>query len=455
MPGRYIIFISSLFLAEDILILNALFFALQYAFDIVHDEAHNLLLVLTNLSYLLSVATIKYEMDVRRQKLRNIMQRNTNRILITALIVLICIFALGIMDNISRRFIYSFYILFYCLLSFFHRITRSILTFSIVRSNGKAIILGAGLIGKKVYKELQENTYHGVEVLGFFDDVTRKDVQILGTVEAAKQFVKENNVTRVYCTLPVSAHIKIVDFLNFAEANVVNFYIVPSIGYYNKTHVIVDSIGDMPIFGVRKIPLSYAHNAFVKRALDVSISSLFLITVFPIIWLILGIIIKLSSSGSVFFVQKRTGKGGKTFKCYKFRSMRCNKDAHTRQATANDDRKTRIGNFLRKTNLDELPQFINVFKGDMSIVGPRPHMLLHTEEYSRIVDKYMVRHFIKPGITGWAQINGCRGETRDVSSMEERIKKDIWYIENWSLLLDVEIVVRTIRLTLTGDKKAY
>ena len=182
---------------------------------------------------------------------------------------------------------------------------------------------------------------------------------------------------------------------------------------------------------------------------------MFLISVFPIICLILGTIIKLSSSGSVFFVQKRTGKDGKTFKCYKFRSMRCNKDAHTRQATANDDRKTRIGDFLRKTNLDELPQFINVFKGDMSLVGPRPHMLLHTEEYSRIVDKYMVRHFIKPGITGWAQINGCRGETRDVSSMEERIKKDIWYIENWSLLLDVEIVVRTILLTLTGDKKAY
>jgi putative colanic acid biosynthesis UDP-glucose lipid carrier transferase len=134
--------------------------------------------------------------------------------------------------------------------------------------------------------------------------------------------------------------------------------------------------------------------------------------------------------------------------------MYCNNEADTRQATLNDSRITRLGCFLRKTNLDELPQFINVLKGEMSIVGPRPHMLLHTEEYSHLVNKYMVRHFIKPGITGWAQVNGCRGETKEVSQMEERIRKDLWYLENWSFLLDIEIILKTIFVSLRGDSKA-
>jgi putative colanic acid biosynthesis UDP-glucose lipid carrier transferase len=135
--------------------------------------------------------------------------------------------------------------------------------------------------------------------------------------------------------------------------------------------------------------------------------------------------------------------------------MRCNDEAHIKQATIDDSRKTYVGNFLRKTNLDELPQFINVLKGDMSIVGPRPHMLLHTEEYSSRVNKYMVRHFVKPGITGWAQVNGCRGETKTVEQMEERIHKDIWYLENWSMMLDIEIILRTVLMMIIGDKKAY
>jgi putative colanic acid biosynthesis UDP-glucose lipid carrier transferase len=135
--------------------------------------------------------------------------------------------------------------------------------------------------------------------------------------------------------------------------------------------------------------------------------------------------------------------------------MKCNSEAHTRQATADDERKTRIGNFIRRTNLDELPQFINVLKGDMSIVGPRPHMLHHTHQYSQLISKYMVRHFIKPGITGWAQINGFRGETHRLEEMEGRIKKDIWYLENWSVALDIEIIIKTVFVMIGGDKKAY
>jgi putative colanic acid biosynthesis UDP-glucose lipid carrier transferase len=321
----------------------------------------------------------------------------------------------------------------------------------------KAVILGAGRIGKKLHSELNTNIYLGIKILGFFDDDPDKknNDHVLGTTEQAKEYIKEHRIETIYCTLPLAAKDRILDFLNFAEHNVINFHVVPSISYYTNTPIILGSVGNIPILSIRKVSLSYTHNALIKRIIDVVISFIFLITLFPVIYLILGLLIKLSSRGPVFFIQERTGLKGENFKCYKFRSMKCNNEAHIKQATADDDRKTRIGDFLRRTNLDELPQFINVLKGDMSIVGPRPHMLLHTEEYSRVINKYMVRHFIKPGITGWAQINGFRGETHELEEMEGRIKKDIWYIENWSLALDIEIIIRTVFMTIRGDKKAY
>ena len=177
-----------------------------------------------------------------------------------------------------------------------------------------------------------------------------------------------------------------------------------------------------------------------------------LIPFFPII----AIIIKVQSPGPLFFKQDRTGLNGKNFKLYKFRSMHVNSEADKMQATKCDPRKFKFGGFMRKTNIDELPQFLNVLRGDMSVVGPRPHMLYHTKIYSDLIDKYMVRHFAKPGITGWAQVNGWRGETNELWQMEERVKHDIWYIENWSILLDFRIIYRTIRNIIThNDKKAY
>lgn len=180
-----------------------------------------------------------------------------------------------------------------------------------------------------------------------------------------------------------------------------------------------------------------------------------LCTLFPIIFLIVGVTIKITSPGPIFFRQKRNGLNNKEFWCYKFRSMKVNKESDTLQATLNDPRKTKFGDFMRRTNIDELPQFINVLLGDMSIVGPRPHMLKHTEEYSKIINKYMVRHFIKPGITGWAQVTGFRGETRELEDMEGRVKADIWYMEHWSFLLDLYIMYKTVANALHKDKQAY
>jgi putative colanic acid biosynthesis UDP-glucose lipid carrier transferase len=195
-------------------------------------------------------------------------------------------------------------------------------------------------------------------------------------------------------------------------------------------------------------------NKTLKRAFDIVLSLFFLIFValiFPIIWLI----IKTQSPGPVFFKQLRTGLDGKEFLCYKFRSMHVNDDADKVQATKDDPRKYAFGNFMRKTNIDELPQMWNVLKGDMSFVGPRPHMLAHTEYYSQLIDKYMVRHFVRPGITGWAQVTGYRGETKELWQMEGRVRRDIWYMEHWSVWLDIRIIWLTLKLMIVRDKHAY
>lgn len=205
----------------------------------------------------------------------------------------------------------------------------------------------------------------------------------------------------------------------------------------------------------RAIPLNQAGNRLLKRTFDIVFSLVFLCTLFPIILIVVAIVTECTMPGRIFFTQKRTGLNGKTFLCLKFRSMKANAEAHTRQATKRDERITRWGHILRSTNLDEMPQFLNVLWGDMSVVGPRPHMVKHTEEYSEQIATYMMRHQVKPGVTGWSQINGFRGETPRLADMENRVKYDIWYINHWSIRLDFYIIYKTIEGCFHKDKKAY
>jgi putative colanic acid biosynthesis UDP-glucose lipid carrier transferase len=194
---------------------------------------------------------------------------------------------------------------------------------------------------------------------------------------------------------------------------------------------------------------------FFKRSFDILFSLFIILFVFSWLYPILAILIRLESRGPVFFVQLRTGRHNTQFKCYKFRSMRLNHDADKRQATRNDQRITHIGAFMRKTSLDELPQFFNVLIGNMSIVGPRPHMIIHTEAYSQLTDKYKSRHLLRPGITGWAQILGLRGEIKDSEAVLKRVEADVWYLKNRTFLLDLKIIFVTFWITLKGDKNAY
>jgi putative colanic acid biosynthesis UDP-glucose lipid carrier transferase len=243
--------------------------------------------------------------------------------------------------------------------------------------------------------------------------------------------------------------------MNFSEKNMIRFYIVPEFYRIVKKSLVMEVMESVPLLSIRREPLQSAYNRVLKRMFDILFSSLFLLCLYPLIYAIVGIMIKLSSSGPILFRQKRTGIYGEEFDCLKFRTMRLNTQADSQQAQKDDPRKTRIGDFLRHTNLDELPQFVNIFKGEMSVVGPRPHMLKHTELYSTIIDKYMVRHLVKPGLTGWAQVTGYRGETRTLEQMEGRVKRDVWYIENWSFILDLKIIFVTVLNMFRGERNAY
>jgi len=329
-------------------------------------------------------------------------------------------------------------------------------------NNRKAIVIGAGQTGQEFMNMLLNKVEYGLNFMGFFDDEPERFPEmkpyILGSVEESKKFAIDNGVDEIFCALPYKQEEKIKDLIKFADEQLIRLKIVPDFSHFltNQFHKIeIDYYGIFPVMTLRKEPLENALNRIAKRAFDFGFSLLVFITV--LWWLIplIAILIKMTSNGPVFFVQQRTGMRNRPFLVYKFRTMYVNGESDSKQATKGDSRITPIGVFLRKSNLDELPQFINVLLGHMSVIGPRPHMLKHTEEYSKIIDKFMVRHFIKPGITGWAQVNGYRGETKDPKEMEMRVHADLWYLENWSFLLDVRIVFLTVFNMIRGEEKAY
>lgn len=311
----------------------------------------------------------------------------------------------------------------------------------------------------ELIQSMDKDLTTGYKMLGFFDDINNipqeQSPYYRGSLNEVKTYLAEhyNEIDELYCTLSSEQIDQIKDLIRFTENHLIRFIGVPTTYNFIRHRVNTITIADAPAFTLRRAPLESLDCRFAKRTFDLLCSILFLVFVFPILYIVLGTLIKLSSPGPVLFKQKRSGLNGKEFYCYKFRSMKVNVNADELQATQDDPRKTRIGNFMRRTNIDEFPQFINVFKGDMSMVGPRPHMLKHTEEYRQLIDKYMVRHFVRPGITGWAQVTGFRGETKELWQMEGRVKQDIWYIENWTFMLDLWIIFRTF--IKTGDKKAY
>jgi len=271
----------------------------------------------------------------------------------------------------------------------------------------------------------------------------------------AKDFCLHENIDEIYFALPLTYDHLLKDFNQFADDNFVYFRIAPDFTKVVNERCNIFLINNsVPVFTPRNEPLGVSLNVFLKRFFDILFSATVIFTLFPILFPVIAIAIRLDSKGPIFFKQLRPGKKNKLFDCYKFRTMYCN-DTTEVQATKNDPRITKVGRFLRKTNLDELPQFFNVLLGNMSVVGPRPNLISQLEKYSKTIHLYKVRHFITPGITGYAQVNGFRGETKDPELMKKRVHYDVLYIENWSLALDIKIIFLTIWNMFKGDKHAY
>ena len=351
--------------------------------------------------------------------------------------------------------------------------------------NSRAVTLvGSDSELVEVYHKLKNDPSLGYNILGYYGDEAlkaemdpeegtedarnnkhykkkkkrRETIDCLGSIEDFEKGLNDPDTLvlgdELYICLSRLQRDIIKRTSKMCDSKVIRFYYVPvsveTIGLNLKREL----MEEMEIYTTYENPLQNSVNKAKKRVFDIVLSLFFLIPtalMFPFIWLI----IKIQSPGPIFFRQKRTGLDGKEFEMLKFRSMHVNKDADKLQATKDDPRKFPFGNFMRKSNIDELPQFLNVLKGDMSFVGPRPHMLLHTEQYSHLIDKYMVRHFVKPGLTGWAQVTGFRGETKELWQMEGRVKRDIWYMEHWSIWLDIRIIWMTFKTIFVHDKNAY
>ena len=392
-----------------------------------------------------------------------------NRIL--RLVLVQSFLAFFFMKSLSLSFVGGRFQSIFCLLYFISiLILRSLERIVIkkyrkVGGNSRSVLfIGADSELLNVYHRLQDDASMGYRIMGYYADEEMTDVpedvelKRLGTLQG---FLKEMDgkeeqfvCDEMYVCLSRRDKDTVRRLSHFCDQHVIRFYFVPVSVETLGINLKREFLDDMEVYTTYEIPLAVPLNKLIKRTFDIVLSLVFLIPtaiLFPFVY----VIIKLQSPGPIFFKQARTGLDGRDFNMLKFRSMHVNKDADRLQATKDDPRKYPFGNFMRKSNIDELPQFLNVLKGDMSIVGPRPHMLAHTEQYSQLIDKYMVRHFVKPGLTGWAQVTGFRGETKELWQMEGRVKRDIWYIEHWSIWLDIRIIWMTAKTIFIHDKNAY
>ncbi len=325
------------------------------------------------------------------------------------------------------------------------------------RRGGSAVnvvVLGRDASLNKIQKFF-DHPFLGYVYKGYFDDKPSNSSTYLGEILSCFLYILENDIDEIYCIASKFSHKELKNLINFADNNLIKLKVIPDNKEIFSRAMSIESYDDVPVLDLRKVPLDTQYARIIKRSFDIVFSTLVIICILSWLSIVLFILIKIESKGTLYFKQRRHGLKRKPFWCYKFRSMTTTSDADFKMATKNDSRLTRIGKFMRKTSIDELPQFFNVLMGDMSVVGPRPHMELHTLSYEVSVDKYLVRHFVKPGITGLAQIKGYRGEIIKKSDIYNRTRLDIFYVEKWSLWLDIHIIYKTIFNIFKGEDGAY
>lgn len=369
-------------------------------------------------------------------------------------------FALKVSDIYSRRVLLTWFVLVPLLLPASHWFARRLLLrLRAVSKLRSAVIIGANELGHQMAQRIRANPYLFTNVDGFFDDRSRdrldieQEDRLLGELSQLPGYIKSHNINVIYVTLPMTAQPRILRLLDELRDTTASIYFVPDLFLFDLVQARFGEVSGMPVVAVCETPF-IGVNGVIKRVSDVILSALFLLLSLPVM-LGIALAIKLTSPGPVIFRQRRYGEDGDEFTVWKFRTMTVQEDGgEIKQATREDRRITPIGGLLRRSSLDELPQLWNVLQGRMSLVGPRPHAVAHNEMYRSLIKGYMMRHKVKPGITGLAQVNGLRGETDTLEKMSARIKYDIDYLRNWSLSLDLWIIARTM-LVIFRDKNAY
>ena len=446
----------------DILFINIAFILMYYLkFDSIDfSDKYRFLLIIFNANWILVALMLKlYELK-RIIRLDKVLFHLFKAFGFNVLIITAVLFSLK-QSSFSREHLYATYLMLFGLIMCWRYL--SIKLIKLYRKSGynyrRVVIVGGGEVAQQLNDYFNSDDVLGVRLLGVFSDsdfsFEIKDSVKTGTLDSLEQFALKNDIDEIFYTMPLTYTKKIKGLVDFCDKYMIRFKVVPDFRGFIFKRVNIDFFNDVPVITLREEPLTDFINRFTKRVFDLIFSLLTIFFVLSWLYPIIAVLIKLTSKGPVLFKQSRSGVNNEEFLCYKFRSMTMSAEADTKQATKGDVRITKIGAFLRKSSLDEFPQFFNVFMGDMSIVGPRPHMLKHTEEYSALIQKYMVRQLVKPGITGAAQVKGYRGETKELEDMEGRVRLDVWYIENWSLSLDINIIFHTVWNAFKGDEKAY
>lgn len=457
-------YLKPFLLVTDLLILNSVYFGsllIRYGdFSICFRLDCRVLLLLSNITWIiLTLFRDEYKL-IRIERFEVVLGRSIRLVLLHLSIIALSILILDY-EEVSRLRIFNFYLLLF----FFVFLYRYLFIEALKRArkkgynNRNVVIFGVSDLSEKLNQFISSDLSFGFQVLGFFSLNKRDETNItspyLGSVSQFESYSQNQRIDEVYISLSETDSEIISKLITICDNNMIRIKFIPDFHRYTKTkRIVIDFYNKIPILMFRKEPLQLARNRILKRIFDLIFSSLALLVLIPLVFPIIILAIKINSRGPIFFIQKRSGEDNSDFNCLKFRTMSVNNNPD-QQATKNDSRITGVGAFLRKTSLDELPQFINVFIGNMSVVGPRPHPLYMTEEYKMLVKSYLIRHLAKPGITGLAQVSGYRGETDKLIDMEKRVEYDINYIENWGFLLDLKIIWKTIYNIVKGEENVY
>ncbi len=459
MPARYSRYIPVLSLTGDFIILNLFFvvgFCLGKDLESCSQPIYILFYSYLNLMWLILVFAFGAHKTNRNTQKKSILFSYI-RIIVFFFFLFLMFFQLTPLNYYPREFIrYLFPLFFITLMVWKFGLYYAFLLYRRWGYNFRnVVILGHSDVTRALADYFQNNKWHGYRFLGFFDEEADQDNGILGDWSAISDFFENNPVHEVYIAWDKVPAAQMLSIAETISAYPVKMRIVPELGNFSYKMAELVHYGAQPVIQIHPGPLSYWNNRIIKRLFDVFLALIVIVGILSWMIPLLYLMSLFGSRHGVFFRQDRTALDGRVFSCIKFRSMCPSKQADEVQATENDHRVTTLGRFLRKFSLDELPQFFNVLLGQMSVVGPRPHMLKHTEEYRKLVKRFMLRHTVKPGITGLAQVNGYRGEIKSDEDIQNRFRHDVKYIETWSFNLDLKIIFVTIWLILRGKLWAY